>query len=188
MDDEYHDWLLSFINESSTFDNVSMKISKAEPNTLNLFNRKYRLNIFEYMPKLFKIINNEKEYFFNIDILRYMSLFIDKFIEDNPHQFLYQLNIEDQRNIFKKLELLHQGKLVLFDTNDHSTCSEIFEKAKGRDHQHRICRCPFRNQITVNAQEAAAKYTFSGCLLYNMPRSDPPSGYSSSLRLPAHWP
>ncbi|KAK8844447.1 hypothetical protein M9Y10_024305 [Tritrichomonas musculus] len=130
MDDEYHDWLLSFINESSTFDNVSMKISKAEPNTLNLFNRKYRLNIFEYMPKLFKIINNEKEYFFNIDILRYMSLFIDKFIEDNPHQFLYQLNIEDQRNIFKKLELLHQGKLVLFDTNDHSTCSEIFEKLK----------------------------------------------------------
>ncbi|KAK8841740.1 hypothetical protein M9Y10_026687 [Tritrichomonas musculus] len=113
LDDKPH---ISFINDSvqSIF---SKKQNNLKNNYICLEDQIY--NILQYIPKLFKITTNNGSYRFNRRILKDTSSVISKILNENPYQKEYHLDINDNRNILRKIELMYQGQSVLFNKNDY---------------------------------------------------------------------
>ncbi|KAK8842518.1 hypothetical protein M9Y10_026110 [Tritrichomonas musculus] len=89
--------------------------NKCNPN-ISLLSSKF--NIFDFLPRLFKITTNTGSSKFNIDILQNTSSVISGFLSTNPEQKEYHLDIDDNQNVLGKFEKMYQGECVTFEEDE----------------------------------------------------------------------
>lgn len=125
---------ISFINEC-----LSNRFHFSESNSVNLRSKSFLFHILKCIPRIFKITTNNGYYNFNIEILKDTSSTVAQYIKDYPNQQQYHLNINDERIILRKIELMYQGESILFEKDDYPTLKTILD-------QLQILRFP-RNQL-----------------------------------------
>ncbi|KAK8875507.1 hypothetical protein M9Y10_005673 [Tritrichomonas musculus] len=122
---------ISFIVESQPKKFLfSQDAINKKANSVNLLDQSFSFNFLDHMPKNFNITTNNRSFLFNADILSDTSPIIADFIQKNQSKLQYHLDIDDERNIFNKLELLYQGKSVIFEKEDYPTLSQIINSLK----------------------------------------------------------
>lgn len=101
----------------SKYVKYNVKASPSSFQSLNLFNTQYKNDIFEFMPKTFKISTNSSSAYFNIDMLKDSSKVIRNFCKslNNETELEYKLDIKDDENVFGMFAQLYQGKDVTFE-------------------------------------------------------------------------
>ena len=86
-----------------------------EPNSksLCLINKKNLTNIFQVLPKKFKITTLNGSSNFNIEILKIASPIISSLLQKDSNVTQYHIDIEDEKGFLVKLEQLFQGQAVI---------------------------------------------------------------------------
>lgn len=91
-----------------------------EPSHRNLFilSKICNKDFYENMPKNFTISTKNSVLYFNTEMLKETSPVISKFIQDNPNQHNYYINLTDDENVLSKMAQLYQGKSIIFTEGD----------------------------------------------------------------------
>lgn len=111
------------------FNNNNNKIPKAFPVTTQNYNQKNEnmnhtifllkkpndFNIFQKMPKTFTITTNTSSCSINIEMLKDTSSIISTFLEENPGNLQYHINIEDDLDVLTKIKQMYEGETVSFN-------------------------------------------------------------------------
>ncbi|KAK8894590.1 hypothetical protein M9Y10_023026 [Tritrichomonas musculus] len=96
----------------------SRKFNEPSYRILYLFSKNSFSDFYENMPKTFTISTKNSTLHFNIQMLKETSPVISKFVQDNPNENNYSLNLTDDDNILVKFAQLYQGKSIIFEEGD----------------------------------------------------------------------
>lgn len=80
--------------------------------SLSLLSEFTTFNIFDYIPRTFSVSTKNFTSNFNIDMLTEVSPVISEFLEENPSETHFFMNINDEENVLSKFEQLFQGETV----------------------------------------------------------------------------
>ena len=100
------------------------KLKQSESNLISLLECDFKF-IFENMPKEFIISTNTGSYKFNTDILKSSSSVISRFLKNNPTNYRYHLDINDECNVLSKIEQLLRGESIFLLDEEISTFKQI---------------------------------------------------------------
>ncbi|KAK8894591.1 hypothetical protein M9Y10_023027 [Tritrichomonas musculus] len=113
---------IGFVFTASIYDYVTgsniKKKSEEDNQKLFLLSKICQKDFFENMPKTFTISTKNSTLHFNIQMLKETSPVISKFVQDNPNENNYSLNLTDDDNILVKFAQLYQGKSIIFEEGD----------------------------------------------------------------------
>ena len=113
-------------NDSKHSDNcLSIKSGQIDCCKLFLLSNLINYPIFKFIPRQFIISTKSESCHFNIELLKNASPVINNFIIENPNNFHYFLNINDENNVLSKFEKLFQGMNVKFTVNDIPASKQI---------------------------------------------------------------
>ena len=94
-------------------------------NDFNLFTLPF--NVFDYLARTFTISTNNGSYKFNINMLKDTSSVIFKALTTNPQLLEYHIDLNDEKNVMGKIELLYQGIEVKFNDSELFFTQKISE-------------------------------------------------------------
>ena len=109
---------------------IKKTLQLAKPYYVNILSKSGSFNALKFMPRLFTLSTNNNSYLFNTDLLAWSSKTISKYIDDNPTNLKYHLNIIDDKNIIEKIGKIYQGELVEFKQNEYKLLQTFVEELK----------------------------------------------------------
>ena len=93
--------------------------------SLYLLSKSLDFPIFKLMPKTFTISTKNSSNNFNIELLKDSSPVISDYIQENPRNNTYFLNINDEENVLQKFADLYQGMSIIFNEDELPTSQRI---------------------------------------------------------------
>ncbi|KAK8892494.1 hypothetical protein M9Y10_029723 [Tritrichomonas musculus] len=112
-----------FVIRAHTYNqiNKTFKIEKTEDSgsqQLFILSKFCKKSYFEAKPKAFTMPTKNSILHFNLQMLKETSPVISKFIQDNPNENNYNININDDENALTKFEQLYQGKSIVLKEDE----------------------------------------------------------------------
>lgn len=118
----------------------------------------YKINIFEYLKKDFKISTNNSSYMFNIEILKEISSVISQHIIDNQLDYHYHLNMDDDGNILGKFESILDGNPIILEEQEFSIFNQIINNLKIQGLIDLIEKQKEKHSITIKIEKSSLFY------------------------------